>query len=127
MSLKDESGDSRTPTRSGPQISMAASTMSSSRWARGDGAAVGIDAPVGAGLKELIEQVAVGGVDLDAVGAGALRVVRAARVLADHERQLLGLEAARAHERRQLAFAALVLDEGLAGRGDRRRRDRQHV
>jgi hypothetical protein len=55
-----------------------------------DRAAVGVGALVGAVLQELVEQVAVGAVDLDAVEAGQLGVFRALAVGRDDARDFFG-------------------------------------
>ena len=60
-----------------------------------DGAAVGVGALVAAVLQELVEQVAVGAVDLDAVEARALGVLRALAERLDDAGDLAGLERAR--------------------------------
>ena len=59
-----------------------------------DGAAVGVGAVVGAGLQELVDEVAVGAVELDAVEAGSLGVLRAAFVVGDGAADLLDAEGA---------------------------------
>src|SRR3981189_1301928 len=79
-----------------------------------DRAAIAIGTPVGARIDELIEQIAVGAMDLDALEAGAQRVPGTANVLLDEIRHLLDLQRPRRDERNQRALAVLVLDEGLA-------------
>ena len=90
-------------------------------------ATVGVSAPVGAGLNELIEQIAVGGMYLDAVEIGGLCVLRRALILPHQVGNLFDDQCARPHERNEFAFAALVLDEGLALRYDSGGRDGEHV
>ena len=92
-----------------------------------DRAAVRVGALVRARTDELVEQIAVGAVDLDAIEAGVERMAGAALVLAHDVGQLLDLQRARRFERHQHPLAELVLDEGLALRPDRRRRDRRHA
>ena len=75
MSLLGLSGDSRMPTRAAPHTPTTASTTSSSQpRAVGDAAAVGVGSLVGAVAQELVEQIAVRAVHLDAVEARALGV-----------------------------------------------------
>jgi hypothetical protein len=87
-------------------------------------AAICVGAPIGAGLDELIEQIAVRGMDRDAVEIGGLCVLGRALILRDDEGHLFDSQCARPHERNKFTFAALVLDEGRALRYDGRRRDR---
>ena len=71
-----------------------------------DRAAMGVGAPVGAGLDELIEQIAVGGVDLDAIEIGGLGVTGRAFILRHDVGHLFDVERARPYERNKFAFAA---------------------
>ena len=65
------------PTRPGPKTEMAASAhFEHEAGAVFDGAAVLVGALVGAVLEELIEEVAVGAVEFDAVETGGLGVLR---------------------------------------------------
>lgn len=83
-----------------------------------DGAAELIGAVVGAGLKELVEEIAVGAVDLDAIEAGTLRVFGGAAELLDDEGNLAGFESAWGDE------GFLWTDEGdVAGGSDGAGRD----
>jgi hypothetical protein len=75
----------------------------------------------------MVEQIAVGGVDLDTVEIGQLCVPGGAPILPHKVGNFLDIERARPHERHKLALAALVLDEGLALRDDGGGRDRKHV
>ena len=64
-----------------------------------DGAAVAVGALVGLVGEELLQQVAVGGVDLDAVEAGILGAFGGVCVVGDDAGDLFGLERARRDER----------------------------
>jgi hypothetical protein len=90
-----------------------------------DGAAVGVGALVGAALEELVQQVAVGAVHLDAVEAGgpAGRPCGAAIVVNDAW-EFGELERARCGDGHEAACAVLD-DEGLGVGGDGRGRDRR--
>jgi hypothetical protein len=61
----------------------------------------------------LIEQIAVGGVDLDAFEIGGSGVHGRAFILRHDVGHLFDVERARPYERNKFAFAALVLDEGF--------------
>jgi hypothetical protein len=85
----------------------------------GDRAAVGVGAAVRAVLHELVEEVAVGAVDLDAVEPGLLREPRGGRVVAHDARDLVEVEAPRL---RDVGEAGLDIGLGLGadgGGGDR--------
>ena len=113
MSLNVPRGDSRTPTRSGPQTSHTASTTSRSSRARFSIGPPYDLAPVGAGIDELVEQVAVGGVNLDALEARLESILGPAHVLSDEVGHLLDLQGPRRHERSQFPLAFFVLDQRL--------------
>src|ERR1700721_1361147 len=76
---------------------------------------------------ELIEQIAVGGMYLDAVEMGGLSVPGRALILRDDVRHLFDIQCARPYERNEFTFAAVVLGEGLALRYDGGGHNRQHV
>ena len=78
-----------------------------------DGAAVLVGAVVRAGLQKLVEEVAVGAMDLNAIEAGALRVFGGAAELLDDQRDLARFEGARSDE------GLLRADEGDVAGGDR--------
>ena len=63
-----------------------------------DGAAISVGAVVGAGLKELVEEVAVGTVNLHAIEAGCLRVLRAFAIGPDDSGNLARVERTRGDE-----------------------------
>jgi len=90
-------------------------------------AAICVGAPIGAGLDELIEQIAVSGMDLDAVEIGGLCVPGRALILSDDVGHLFDIQCTRPHKRNKFTFAALVFDEGFALGYDGGRRDREHV
>ena len=85
-----------------------------------DRAAVLVPALVGPVLQELIRQIAVGAVNLDAVEASPQRPLGADAKLLDDSRDLMEFECARHRER---GFA--VLSVGVALGRNRRRRDRR--
>src|SRR3984957_4873512 len=92
-----------------------------------DRAAIGVGASVGAGLDELIEQIAIGGVDLDAVEIGGPGVYGRAFILRHDVGHLFNVERARPYEGNKFAFAALVLDESFALRNNGGGGDREHI
>ena len=65
-----------------------------------DAAAVGVGALVRAVAQELVQQVAVGAVQLDAVETGGLRILGALAELLDDAADLAGLERARGRDLR---------------------------
>ena len=79
-----------------------------------DSAAIGIGALVGAVLGELVEQIAVGAVDLDAVETGGERILRAALEVVDDPGNFGKLERARLGD-----FGEDAIDESLALGADR--------
>ena len=94
-----------------------------------DRAAIGVGAVVGVVAKKLVDQIAVRGVDLDAVEAGAHRVGRRHGVLADEARDFRCLERARIAVVDPLALAAIGPDAArrAAVRGGHRRRAAEEV
>ena len=104
------------PTRSAPIAAATAVATSTTKRARFSGeppyASVRVVAAVG---EELVQQVAVGGVQLDAVEAGRDGALGGVDELGDDAGQLVGLERARL-----LVVLHAVGREDLALRGDRR-------
>ena len=84
-----------------------------------DRAAIGIGALVGAVLGELLEQIAVGAVDLDAVEAGFERILRGALEIVDDAWNFGELERTGLGD-----VGEAAVDEGLALGADRARRHR---
>ena len=80
-----------------------------------DGASVVVGAAVAHRVQELVEQVAVCRVDLDAVEAGCERVPRSAFELLNDIRHLLQLEGTRLHERHQRRPTVLRLGFTISG------------
>ena len=81
-----------------------------------DAAAIGVGAAVGAVAQELVEQVAVGAVQFDAVEAGGLGVLGRGAELRDDAGQLVQFERARRHD-----LDLAVVGEGFALDRQRRR------
>jgi len=86
----------------------------------GDAAAIAVGPPVGRIAQELIDQIAVRGMQLDAVEAGAPGIGGGGPIIRDETRDLAGLERARRHVRPHA-----LLGPQLPGRHERRGRDRQ--
>ena len=100
MSFCPFCGEMRTPVRSAPTAAVTASTTSSrKRAAVLDAAAIAVGALVGAVAQELIDQIAVGAMHLDAVEPGGQRVARALRILRDDAGDLGGFERAGRRDR----------------------------
>ena len=90
MSLTGLTGDSRMPTRaSPPDVDHRLSDLEREADAVLDRAAVGVGALVGAVAQELVDQIAVGGVDFDAVEAGSLGVFGRRGIVRDDPRDLV--------------------------------------
>ena len=85
-----------------------------------DRAAVGIGALVGLVAQELVKQIAVGRMDLDAVETGCFGIDCRAAVLLDDARDLGRFQGARCHHRYEA-----IIGIGLTLRLDGRRRHRQ--
>ena len=83
-----------------------------------------IGAQIGVRLQELLDQIAIGAVNLDAVEAGLQRVISRLPVGVDHAGNLAGLERARGLIRHRLAVGRPGFQ---IGDRHRRRRDRQHA
>lgn len=90
-----------------------------------DRAAILIGPHIALRLQELLDQIAVGAVDLDAVEAGGERVLRALPVSLDHQRDLGGLQRPRRLVLDHLAVRRHALE--LGGDRNRRRRHRQRT
>jgi hypothetical protein len=90
-----------------------------------DSAAILISAQIGVRLQELLDQVTVGAVDLDAVEAGGKRVLRGLPVGIDHARNFGCLKRARRLVDHRLAVRRPGLQIGRDR--DRRWRHRQHA
>ena len=116
-------GEMRRPTRSAPISAATASTTSAVSRARlTAGSAVDVGALVDDVGQELVQQVAVGGVDLDTVHAGVDRTARRGAELLDDRGDLVGGQRPRHRQR-------LLARRGVGGHvgGDGRRRDRLHA
>ena len=85
---------SRSPTARRPPVASRTASSTSTREAHAvlERAAVGVVAVVAARREELVDQVAVAAVDLDAVEAAGRGVARAAREVVDQLADLLDLE-----------------------------------
>ncbi len=86
-----------------------------------DRAAILVGTPVRAGLQELFDQIAVGGVDFDAVETGLLRVGRSLAVDFDQQGHQVGINCLRRFEGHALERRR----ESIPRSGDRRGRDRR--
>ena len=104
-----------------PRQVTASTTSSKKRAAVLDAAAVAVGALVGAILQELIDQIAVGAVHLDAVEPGGQRIARALRILRDDRGYLASFERARRRDRLE-AFCREGLPLGLMAEGATGRR-----
>ena len=114
-------GETRIPVRAAPIAAATASTTSTTKRMRPcTERAVAVRAQVGVRGEELVQQVAVRCVQLDAVEAGRDRVACRGNELVDQRRQLRGLQRARRREILQLLLVGPHLAGGLHGR----RRDR---
>ena len=76
-------GDSRTAVRSAPIAAATRSVASTRKRIRFSGAAIIVVAQVGAAAQELVDQIAIGAVQLDAVEAGLAGVARGAFVVVE--------------------------------------------
>src|ERR1700744_3376016 len=86
-----------------------------------------VGAMICARIDELVDEIAVCTMDLHAVELGSKRISGGASILLDKVRHLLDLQYARPHERHQLTFPFLILDERIASRRNGRRCDRKHL
>ena len=121
MSLAGLTGARRMPTRDArPDLGDRVDDLEREARAVLDRAAIGIRALVGAVAQELVDQVAVGAVDFDAVEAGALGVVGGVRIVGDDlpRSRPSAARAARRLRRSRLSMKVLVLAriaEGATG------------
>jgi hypothetical protein len=90
-------------------------------------AAIGIAPRVGIAFDELIDQIAVGRMNLDVIEVSGFRIPCSPFILSDQVTEFPQKSGPADDERNQFAFATLVFDKGLAFRDYRRRRNRKHV